>query len=578
MSYQDYSSVVPERGLKKNKVGQGLKYWANGFYLLLCVLGISRFASETAKADDMSFSGMEIGQVQVKKPGAVGKDTVIERIMRKYDAKQYQDAAVDFQRVVEGSMRASPAATQTAQFFLAKSLYNLGFYQSSLAVFDEITQAGPTHLHYTDTLQWLAQLASQLPEAAGIIDKVGRYGVDQLKRFDKPESVDFYHQLLYMMGRSKYNQGNFQEAISVFARVPQNSRWIVPARFYEGITHVRMRKAQPAIAAFRSVIDTVDAGKVQGIPEAERMRDLAWLSLARVYYAAANQGEDKPEVGKAIDGRVLGSAIEAWNKIDVSSEYWVDAQFEKAWALFLADEYSRSLGNLHTVGSPYFENYHYPEALVLKSVVFFANCQMDNAAATVAQFHDRYDPLKTELEAVLARYPDNTQFFEFLKRVRAGKASLSPRVEPVVKSAFSDRTLLRHIEYHRLLEEEERRLAQSSPGFKKSTIGSRVAQDISLAKSFAVDQAGDLARTRYSRVIEELQDLMNQVDTVDLEIATYQRGQLSQELQQQQLEAKRRGHGRVEVDEEHQMWPFQGEYWRDELGYYRQEVTSRCGR
>ena len=25
------------------------------------------------------------------------------------------------------------------------------------------------------------------------------------------------------------------------------------------------------------------------------------------------------------------------------------------------------------------------------------------------------------------------------------------------------------------------------------------------------------------------------------------------------------------------IWPFDGEYWRDELGYYRQVVHSSCG-
>ena len=36
--------------------------------------------------------------------------------------------------------------------------------------------------------------------------------------------------------------------------------------------------------------------------------------------------------------------------------------------------------------------------------------------------------------------------------------------------------------------------------------------------------------------------------------------------------------GNVIVDEEHQRWPFDGEYWRDELGFYRQQVTNQCGR
>jgi hypothetical protein len=34
----------------------------------------------------------------------------------------------------------------------------------------------------------------------------------------------------------------------------------------------------------------------------------------------------------------------------------------------------------------------------------------------------------------------------------------------------------------------------------------------------------------------------------------------------------------VKPDEEHVIWPFDGEYWRDELGFYRQTITSKCGR
>jgi hypothetical protein len=36
--------------------------------------------------------------------------------------------------------------------------------------------------------------------------------------------------------------------------------------------------------------------------------------------------------------------------------------------------------------------------------------------------------------------------------------------------------------------------------------------------------------------------------------------------------------GDVKPDEEHVIWPFDGEYWRDELGFYRQRVVSACGR
>jgi hypothetical protein len=203
---------------------------------------------------------------------------------------------------------------------------------------------------------------------------------------------------------------------------------------------------------------------------------------------------------------------------------------------------------------------------------------MENASATVAKFHERYDPVQTELTAKLAQFKDNESFYKFLVSVREGNASLSPVIQPIVASALSDRTVLRHLEYVKLLDGEEKRLKDAPPAFKNSSVGARILQDSALAKSFAVEQAGDIARGRYNRLIESLQDFNNQIDAVDLEVATFERGQLSQAMQDQQITAERAGGGKVEVDEEHQVWPFDGEYWRDELGFYRQQVTSKCGR
>lgn len=533
-------------------------------------------ATATAGAQDMVFTVEETGQPPA--PAAEGPPSeALANALRLYQQERYMEASVQFQRVVEGETSDAPANVQKAQFFLGKALYHLRFYQSALAIFDEITQQGQSHNYFGQTLQWLAQLATQLPEPAGIIEKVGRYGVDQLEQFNTPESADLYNHLIYLMGRHKYNQQEFDEAITLFGRVNRRSNYYVWARFFEGIAHVRSRRAQPAIASFRAIIDAINEG-VTGVEDTQRMRDLAWLSLARVYYTAANRTD--AETGeRQVDGRLLGNAVEAWNRIGTGSEYWLDALFEESWAFFLADEYSRAMGNIHTLFSPYFDDAYYPEALVLKAVIFFSACQIQNAEAMIAQFHERYDPVQGELQETLAQFQgDNQQFFEFLQRVRAGEGSLSPRIRGIVASALSDRTLLRHLEYVRVLEAEEARLNQAPEEFRNSSLGSRILQDVFVAKSFAVDQTGDLARGRYNRLIEDLGELMNQVDTVELEIATFQRGQLSQEMQEQQTQLQRSGGLNVEVDEEHQMWPFDGEYWRDELGFYRQQVTSQCGR
>jgi len=526
----------------------------------------------------MAFDLKETGQPAATSAPAEGPPSeTLANGLRLYQGKRYPEASVQFQRVIEGETQDAAGNKQKAQFFLAKSLYQLQYYQSALAIFDEISQLGKGHLFYDQTLQWLAQLATQLPEPAGIIEKVGRYDVAAIEQFNQGEGKPFYAQLLYLQGRSKYAQGEFEQAISLFEKVPSSNKWYVQAKMFAGISHIRLRQARPAIQAFRSIIDAIDEGKLDA-DEEDRVKDLAWLSLARVYYTAANKVDD--ETGdRQVDGKLLGAAVDAWSRIDTGSEYWLDALFEGSFAFFLADEFSRALGNVHTIFSPYFEKTsYYPEALVLKAVVFFYNCQMENASAMVSTFHERYDPVQNELQAKLAQFKDNESFYKFLLQVREGDANLSPSIAPIVSSALSDRTVLRHLEYVKQLEGEEKRLKDAPPAFKNSSVGARILQDSALAKSFAVEQAGDLARGRYNRLIESLQEYMNQIDAVDLEVATFERGQLSQAMQDQQVTADRAAGGHVEVDEEHQVWPFDGEYWRDELGFYRQQVTSKCGR
>jgi len=572
---------------------QVVKSAAQKAIAVMLALGTSQVA-----AQDMSFDMEETEQAAPAKPGkgaAKGASAKVERsapkpppeegppsaalasALKLYQDDRHQEASVQLQRIVEGETPDTPGNQQKAQFFLGKSLYHLGYYQSALAIFDEISQQGTGHLFFEQSLQWLAQLASQLPEPAGIIEKVGRYDLSQIEQFNNGEGKAIYAQLLYLLGRSKYAQGEFEQAIELFDKVPSNSKSYVQASMFKGISYVRMRQARPAIQAFRSIVEALESGDLE-TDEQDRVHDLAWLSLARVYYTAANK-VDQESGEREVDGRLLGAAVDAWSRVDPGSEYWLDALFEGSFAFFLADEFSRAMGNIHTVFSPYFENSYYPEALVLKSVIFFYNCQMENASAMVTKFHERYDPVQTELQAKLAEFKDNESFYKFLTKVRDGEETrLSPAIRGIVSTALSDRTVLRHLEYVKQLEAEEAKLKAEPMAFKSSGVGARILQDAALAKSFAVEQTGDLARGRYTRLVSELQDFMNQIDAVDLEVATYERGELTAALEGDGAPPANATGGKVEVDEEHQVWPFDGEYWRDELGFYRQQVTSQCRR
>lgn len=499
--------------------------------------------------------------------------------LKAYQNGNRAEAAVLFQRVIDGKTKDDAGNKQRAEFYLGKSLYHLKFYQTTLQVFDSILARGPSHRYGDKTLKWMSELATLLPYPAGVIDKVGKYGITVVGKLNNAQNRSLYNHLLYLIGRAKYEKGLFDDALKILAKVPTDSKHYVSSKFFEGITHVRRRKAKPAVGAFRKIITAVDKGGAKGLKreETSRILNLARISLARLYYSAANK-LDRKTGEQVVDPRVLGNAVAMWDSVDKSSEYWLDALFEESWAFFLSDEYSRSLGNVHTLYSPYFDKSYYPEALFMKAVTFFVNCQWSNAEATIEDFHRRYDPVQTELRRLLDKNTDNMKFFAFLKSVANDTAKLPKNVKPVVSKGFSDRTLFRHVQYVDLLNEEEKRFMAAPKAFQNSVIGGRVLQDVAVAKTYAVDAAGDLARARYERLIRELQDLMNQVDAVELELATAQRDQIGRELQEQMTLAAESKGGDVEVDAEHQIWPFRGEYWRDELEFYRQQVSNRCAR
>jgi hypothetical protein len=334
------------------------------------------------------------------------------------------------------------------------------------------------------------------------------------------------------------------------------------------------------VKSFQRIVKALDEG-VEGVEDEDRMRDLAHLSMARTYYSASIR-LDAETNAPTVDVQKLSAAVKYWNAVDQASEYWLDALFEEAWAYFMAGDYPRALGNVHTIQAPYFPNSFHPEAEILKAVIYFTNCNYDAASITVARFTTRYTPLRDDLAKILKKYSGENQeeaFFKFLLQVREGKGDVPERIRPIVEIALSDRQLLRNIDYVNLLEEEEKRFKKSPSSFQSSSIGQQVGDALKLARDLAVRQAGELALSRYRRNVDELNEHMRNGEKILIDITAAQRNILDTKIQTGQMsKAESKIYGVVNPDEEHVLWPFDGEFWRDELGFYRQVVESACGR
>jgi len=495
---------------------------------------------------------------------------VLERALKLYDAEDYTNASIELNKVVEGQSGDDEANKQRAEFFMGKTLFNMKYYSASLSYFDRIVQKGPNHRYYQKTLQWLASLSRFLPESAGVLEKIGKYTKADL---DQPALEPVRDELYYLLGRYHYAKGNFKDAIDLFSSVPEKSEFYPKAKFLEGLTHVREYHGKIAADSFKAILRKVkqydDPDKVpKALKEAE---ELANLSLGRVFYSTKQYKQ----------------AIKYFEKLpgadarEGAAPDWGASLFEASWAYFMEDGDSKALGNIHSITSPYFETEFYPEAYILKAVIYFNRCNYDRSQEAINEFNAIYPDLRKEVDGILAKYPDNAQFYDYILKIKSGEAGLSERAQNAAAGALADRSLLKNIEWVNELDRELKAIDKADPAWKSTAVAGNILQDLTLQKSLAANDAGQLARNRLTRLSGEIQDLMKQSIKIEIEALNGLKGALTAGVageQAQALNPNAKNYNTIVIDDEHQQWPFKGEYWKDELGYYRFKVANKCGR
>ena len=502
---------------------------------------------------------------QKKKAGGASDapSAVLERGLKLYDSNELYSASIELFKVVEGESGDGEANKQKAEFWMGKTLYKLTYYSAALTYFDKIVQKGPSHAHYNETLKWLASLSREVADSAGILEKIGKY---DRKELEQPALESVRDELYFLLGKFHYNKGKFKEAVSLFNMVPSQSPFYVQAKLFEGATHVREYQAKPAREAF---IEVLRVAADSSDPKIKPYEDLANLSLARTYYSTGQ----------------FDLAAKYFDRVSTDSYDWPNSLFEASWANFMlkAAGYSKALGNIHTLQAPFFDNFIKPEsvaeALTVKATIYFYNCLYDKAADAITEFRERFEPLAVDLKKLGDSTTAADQFYELAEKIRSGKAGLSDSVEQAAKAVLSDRMLARRFDYVKELDRETGELEKADPAWKSTAVANAVLTDITLQRSLTVNEAGELAKQRITRLVGELAQLIKRVIKIEIEILQGEKGELEKEvIEEQQLSksGKVTDVSKIVVDDEHEYWPFHGEYWRDELGYYRVKLLNRC--
>src|SRR5438270_783596 len=323
---------------------------------------------------------------------------------------------------------------------------------------------------------------------------------------------------------------------------------------------LRPRSGDPALAS-KEFLAVASLAVPRGDAAAAERRDKAYLQLARLAY---QRGDD-------------ALATNLYDRVGRGAPQWLDALFEASWAHFRRSEDEKALGNLLTLHAPFFQERFFPESFILKALLLYENCRYADARAALADFQRRYQPLHDGLAQALAGIPTPQAAAELLARGPVGVQQAVPAAAREEVARIEQASDLRGaLAAAAQLAQEIDSIDRRRDAFRASELVARVAPPARQARARLLETAGRRLMTRLDHERATLRELLGQSLRLSYEIAGREK-ELATSGPDAALSAQpHRDPPQVGYDEE--LWPFQGEYWRDELGSYRYQLGRRCKR
>jgi tetratricopeptide (TPR) repeat protein len=372
-------------------------------------------------------------------------------------------------------------------------------------------------------------------------------------------------------------------ALKAIERVAPEYAGAPQATYLKGLIHFARGEFEPSVRAFREVVRKTNprGGDFDDL----RLREMAFFSLARIHY----QFEQ------------FRYAIFYYDRISRDSESWLDSIFESSWAHFRLGEYEKALGNLITLQSPFFLDEYYPESSILKAITFFENCRYPEARAFLEEFKQNYDGVLAELERLVgsrraessvggevAGLPAVTKSAEELfqelteleQKVADGKDDAARSIAltaRLLRLALSDKRVASFREAIAEVDRESELMATLPPPFRGGKMYEELLAKLRARRGELVVAAGVLLREKLEAERVFLKELMSKLLRVEFEIEKMEKEELEASLaNQSQAVAIGQYSFTAATDDERLYWPYEGEYWRDELGTYQYTLTKGC--
>ncbi len=447
-------------------------------------------------------------------------------------------------------------AAEKAQvkYILGISLLELKLYQVAAFQFVEVIRMGESK--YTrQAIEKLSLVADALGD-----DSLLNYAISKVE-MDKfpPQYKDMIN---FRLGEIKQKNGNFEEAAEIFSRVTTRSRNYYQAQFNRGLCYLEVKQTDKAVVIFQSLYENRSNARIT-----DTNRVAAQLAIARTHYQAQN----------------WEASIEAYRAIPKDSPMWHDALFEMTWAYLRAAKFRTALSNFQSLHSSFYEDTYLPESLLLRSILYLYICRYDEMDKVLELFQKTYGPVRAKVgQFVLAYGKENMPFYteiEAALAIKNGEKTKQVAKIPysVTRHILNEGDVKRSLNYLERLR-SERKLLLKLRSLPRTGFGSYALKVIDNRIRNTKISIGEMVRNHLYDVRSELKDLYQQTE--------FARAQMLEEQKNAQIKKIAGKNLSTQIDEDKnreyyiqnglEYWPFDGEYWLDEIGNYHYLGKQNC--
>lgn len=463
--------------------------------------------------------------------------------------REFRAIARFHQFLHSGLVQPNSYAYLEGSFGLALAFQGAGMEHSAAGMLVEVIRRGPQTPRFEQAVSTLGALMDRISFVHPVIALLAEFGKEVES---KPRAwLDEYH---YLLGEFYDHYDNGKRAQHHFGKVSSGSRRYASARYHLGVLATGAKNPRTGVTLFRESLKRAQADKNQSVVE------LASLALARLAF----------EVGS------YNAARHFYRRVPRTSRHYPRAQFELAWTEVMAERYRDALGTIHGLHTPFLRQLFAPDRQVLEAATYLNLCRYREATQALKRWGREVGPGVERLRTLLDERLAPGALLKAVRALAAGKPSSLPAF--ALPAAVADVRVYRA--HQSLVQiEAEQRLAQTrleGPAQKAVLASLRKRRNAFLVRL-------DLELNRRLRdVLVSLDAIKVKADEIGLEVELAEKGRLEEERRAlsagQKIDSGNGGMDirRLRVGPGQQVWPFDGEYWLDELGSYRSALGSAC--